>query len=292
MKNLFLIFFIFLAKTLLAQDSILVKERIVIASILKMRAAPNLKSKVIAKLPFNTQVEVLNVLNNEQAEGFELDKEGLVSFWTKIKFQNKIGFVPLCYLNQPIEFGQYGVYPSLKVPHWYKIKKSKNGDFLKKIEVKMDFYPKDEVSDGIRDHVVEIGKVDENEDPMLIASFQNFREGKIGDFYSDCFDNEDNQENCPSTWREKDFKNDARFQNCSIELKNDSLYFVNGKKKQFLFPRPYCNAYLSWYGDFDMDNKPDFILETSSNMFFFLSSKAEKGDMVKLVSHFTFCECD
>ena len=125
MKNLFLIFFIFLAKTLLAQDSILVKERIVIASILKMRAAPNLKSKVIAKLPFNTQVEVLNVLNNEQAEGFELDKEGLVSFWTKIKFQNKIGFVPLCYLSQPIEFGQYGVYPSLKAPNGIKLKNLK-----------------------------------------------------------------------------------------------------------------------------------------------------------------------
>ena len=288
MKNLFLILFLFFAEILLAQDSILVKERIVVASILKMREAPNLKAKVIAKLPFNTQVEVLNVLEKIETADF-VEKYG--SFWTKIKFQNKIGFVPLCYLNQPIEFGQYGVYPSIKVPYWYKITKSKNGDFLKKIKVKVDSFPADEANSA-RNCIVEKGTKNTDEGPILIASFQNFREGKIGDFYSECYTDEENQERCPSNINEKKFNNDVRFQNCSIEVQNDSLYFVNGKKRQCLFPKPYFKAYLSWYGDFDTDNKPDFILNEMNSSYFFLSSKAEKGDMVKLVSHFTFCECD
>lgn len=286
------IFFLLFTNSLFSQDSILVKERIVTATKLNVRITPSTKAKTIAQLSFGDKVEVQNILNETYAGSFELNNN-LESLWAKIKFQNKVGYVALCYLSQPIELGQYGVYPNIKFPYWYKIIKTPKGDMLKNIKVRIDTIA-GEYGEDDRYCVVEKGKrfFDNNNFAFLLASFNKFKEGKIGEYYSDCYIDEDQEERCPQSKSNYTFEKGTMFNECKIEIQKDSLFFINNNSKQFLFAKPYCYSRLIWYGDFDMDKKPDFILETSGNRFVFLSSKAEKGEMVGLASHFSYCECD
>ncbi len=74
------------------------------------------------------------------------------------------------------------------------------------------------------------------------------------------------------------------------------LILEEGTKLQILDSDMGGDEYLLWVGDLDNDNKPDFLFNLSkhyniSNLTLFLSSEAEKGNLVKKVAVFETYGC-
>jgi hypothetical protein len=301
MKHKILIFLCLSAKMLFAQDSILIKDFVVLANVLNLRAKPNKDAAIIEKIPKFQKVEIIQWLDKvDSIECVPLKNIDVCSNWVKVKYKDKIGYVASYYLGQNIEITKLQTSPIFaQYPYWYKIEIKENGDFLKKIETKLDTFPEDEMGGGNRFFIVEKSKRATDDLPILFGSIEPLKTGKIGNFFQDC-DSKDvnfrNDRDClPNYFYEKkpifEVTKDNRFLNHSILSKENNIYFSNGKKTQLLLSSRRGFS-IKWFGDFDFDNKADFILEVNSSYFLFLSSKAQKGDLVKMVSHHTWCDCD
>jgi hypothetical protein len=301
MKYTFLFSICISAKMLFAQDSILVKDFVVLANVLNLRAKPNKDAAIVEKIHKFQKVEIIQWLGKvDSIECVSLKNIDVCSRWAKVKYKDKIGYVASYYLGQNIEITQRQTSPIFaQYPYWYKIEIKENGDFLKKIETKLDTLAEDEMGGGIRFFIVESTKKATNRLSILFGSIMPLKTGEIGNFYQDCdlknVDFDDDRDCLPNYFDERktifEMTKDGRFLNHSIVSKENNIYFSNGKNTQLLLSN-LRGFSVKWFGDFDFDNKADFILEVNSSYFLFLSSKAQKGDLVKMSSHHTWCDCD
>jgi Bacterial SH3 domain len=301
MKQKLLLLLCLSAKMLLAQDSILIKDFVVLANVLNLREKPNKDAAIIEKIPKFQKVEIIQWLDNvDSIECVPLKNIDRCSDWVKVKYKDKIGYLVSYYLGQRIKMTKFHSAPIvIQYPYWYKIEVKGKSDFLKKIEVKLDTLPEDEMGGGDRLFIVEKSKRIIDEIPIYFGSIEPLKTGKIGNFYQDCdnknVDFNDDRDCLPKYFDERktlfEMTKDNRFLNHTILSKGDNIYFSNGKNTQLLLSN-LRGFSVKWFGDFDFDKKADFILEVDSSYLLFLSSKAQKGDLVKMVSHHTWCDCD
>lgn len=300
MKKTLLLLLCFSAKILLAQAyNNLVTTRYVLATVLNMRAKPSKDAKVIAKIPKFSQVEELE--NLSEVDSIERISIGeFSSEWSKIKYQNKIGYVANYYLGQPININTYVTIPiNINYPYWYKIEPKEDGDYLRKIEVKLDTLTDDAYGDE-RIFIVEKTKKAKDGFKLQFGSFIVLKTGKISSFYQKCYINRDKgnddvnfnyEDKCAIRIKDENLpvfiKSESRFKNYYFERKGNEIYFRNDKGKQLILSEEgFCE--VLWFGDFDSDGKPDFILKTNFNISLFLSSKAKKDNFVQMVSKYYY----
>lgn len=301
MKKVLLFFLCLSAKILLAQtDSNLVSMRYVLATVLNMRAKPSKNAKVIAKIPKYSQVEELENLSRvDNIESVTIGEFG--SKWSKIKYQNKIGYVANYYLGQPVIIDRFGTIPiNINYPYWYQIELKNDGDYLRNIEVQLDTLTDD--ANGGRIFIVEKTKKAENRFTLQFGSFIAFKTGKISNFYQNCYENREKEEEendnefnyedkCAIRIKDENLpvfiKSEPRFKNYYFERKGNEIYFHNDKGKQLILSEEgFCEVF--WFGDLDNDGKPDFILKNNFNISLFLSSKAKKGNFVQMISQYYY----
>jgi hypothetical protein len=297
-KSVFLIkklifFFILCTTTIFAQSIQKCSEQIVLASKLNVRDAPCVCAKRLTQLPYETKVEVLEERVEKYCEKCQTNNDR----WSKIKYDDKIGYVSEVYLGQPIEMVQYTSGSNtvfMRYKNWYRITPTAEGEVLEKIEVRLDSVYDEDRGKFRGWFIREKGRKKKDDYSDVWGTNLTFAEGKIGTLFKDCFNPKTktyDEWDCNRKLHEnlnnkRFFEKDTRFKHCFIEFTSKKVVFSNGNKTQTILEGDWgpTNFYVDWYGDLDMDGKPDFILSKSTRKYLFLSSMAEKGQLVKLVS--------
>jgi Bacterial SH3 domain len=294
---------------------------------LKLREQPNTQSKVIKTLPWGTNVQIMEVTNDMpdtlgifkhwEEEIFrqgKLEKRSndilLIGNWVKAKHQKEIGYLFNAFLadttnNSPKGNGftliMEGWYcnsnfhydPSL---YWYGVFESKAGCSLKSVNIRMLntqeayanlYYTTDDTLQYL----------------FIVGSKQPLPTGKLNGYKEKApcaFD--DVYSHCKATVLEEAGLHFIPAEQHGKEWKQAILYATNKKGRKQLLEIPDNIRYkgdtypklLGWHGDLDGDGKTDYLIHFGEKMtitILFLSSKAEKGQLVKAVAFWVSGYC-
>lgn len=266
--------------------------QIVLATKLNLRQMPDAASKILDVLPFNAEVEVLDFSSAASVAV----SGNISSYWVRVRYGDQTGYVASYYLGNKIAVTRWATLPiTLRYRYWYKINMSEKGDSLTRVDVELDSVEDATDRGQLRYYIMEKGRKGYNDDrPLLFGSNNELKEDKIGDFFLSCVVNRPYDKRCDRIRIGNEgkqvqnlvfFERDDRFKNFFLKREGGNLIFSDGNIEQTLpeVDHPYeCD--IEWYGDFDSDGKPDFVLHKMPNRYLFLSAPAENGNLVKLVS--------
>ena len=303
---LFLILFL-LQTSLYSQDINLSGSYFIISTTgLNLRSSPNTQSKILTKIPFGEKIEVtsnksygldtigVNKFHNVQHNEFT---ESIISGnWVKVDYKGKIGFLFDAYIYRYYERWDDILYnyatPNInqnfsilfpgtwcnynfwynKNHYWYGCYKI--GDKFKLRVIDLSFYK------DWNGELTDIGISSNNNENLIfiIGSNKKLNQSLISGIYN-------------PNWWSRSFENIK-----NIEYKNENnvtkLILSSELKTQtlnFYRNRFYNPSSIIWQGDLDKDNKLDYIIHyggKSGNTFLYLSSEAEKDQIVKPVAVF------
>lgn len=331
MKSIFsltlaLFFFVF---QIAAQSQFFPDEMIVTATSLNLREAPDKNGKKIASLPRGTVVQFVEAHNKGQwVQADTTDPNSPYGPWLKVRNQGKTGWVFGAHVTGTIGLYHEGDLfwndDPLPPLNWYGVfQRDSFADELRKIEVRVavessEFYGQD----------VKVLKTNQkDQSKFIIGSLQPMKTGYVGPLgIYDVHDVYLSGELAPgatvSIHPGSDFQNPAdtlmkpsyifavtgcakmdNSEYLNVKVENYKLtlldYTTTPPRQQDLtpwvqteLPEMNPNVRLSWYGDLDMDGKPDAVFddcpyEMGCRDALFLSSKARPGEFLrKVCEHF------
>ena len=318
MKQVLMSFaFCLLAQSIFAQElpkGIDILQNVVIAkSGLRMRSAPNLKSKKLQTVPFGETVKITHnesfgvlLKNGEtittQAFNKAIDKyfDAILGDWVKVDYQGIIGYMCNAYLfnakhktsieqekkrglNQDIVLLKGGtncfnnVFPQAG-RYWYGLSNEK----IEVVEVEY----KAVFADGPAYYMLETS-TKRGYDYFIIGSKTPFKTGESVNDLEDIF----GVGSTKLRHQEVMAKHHLKVVKLKNEYNGTELWVERDGKKQLLNPkndRFYTESVvLEWAGDIDGDGQSDYIItfgEETSECILYLSSKAEGDQLVKPVA--------
>lgn len=326
MKSLrFLFPALFLTLPTLAQSPFFPEEMVVTATSLNLRETPDKNGKKITSLSRGTVVQFVEAHDNGQwVQADANDPNSPYGPWLKIRHQGKTGYAFGIYLSGTIGLyrEQEMVHDENPLPpfHWYGVyQRDSFADELRKIEVRVEKTYSEFYGDTIQ-----VLKTNQNmESKFIIGSFQPMKTGYAGPLgiyevqhfylsgqlspgnttsihagYDDKNPNEAAEKpsytlvatGCASmeaneyfSVRVSDYKLSLLDFTTTPARRQDLTHWVQIASEEAM-----PTVSLSWYGDLDMDGKPDAILndcpyEMGCRESIFLSSKAKPGEYLKKV---------
>ena len=329
MKSLFtLIFSFLLAFPLSAQSQFFPEEMVVTANSLNLRETPDINGKKITSLPRGTVVQFVEAHNKGQwVQADTTDPNSPYGPWLKVRAQGNAGWVfgahvcgTLVLHHEGDVFWNENPLPPL---NWYGVfQRDSFADELRKIEVRVVAEKSELYGDDVK--VLKTNQKDQSK--FIIGSLQPMKTGYAGPL--GVFDVRDmylsgelapgatlsihpgGDMNSNDTMIKPNYifavTGCARLDNSeylNVKVSDYKLtlldYAAQPPRQQDLTPwvQPESEEFnplvrLSWYGDLDMDGKPDALLddcpyEMGCRDALFLSSKARPGEYLrKVCEHF------
>ncbi len=282
-----------------------------------MRAAPNTQSKIMASLPWMTKVEILDTIGEapinigifhefEWKEGPDFmvrDTVPLSGQWVKAKTGKTTGYIFNAFLadtsgncqnnkEYSLLYEYWNCIPNFNYNpswNWYGLYESENKIQVKKVDMRFiksaeelgDFYLPC-THEKVRSMCI-IGSKKPMKMPKEILQNVDY--------------------SCQFNWAYEDSCSQKALKEANMSLditgpENErviKLYLLgkNGQKQLLNPPDRFVGEHKSpasiWHGDLDGDGKMDYIIhygEASSITVLYLSSEAEKGQMVKAVAFY------
>lgn len=184
---------------------------------------------------------------------------------------------------------------------WLAMYADKNGSYLKKTKIKVDRVP-DFMLDNNKEKTGKEVSVKDKENPLFLVNAKTLKEGKFETYFRGATFEEYDEETSPVTSMEKNLNQHYIIGGVDYTLRvaevfnkrgeiNSALILESGDIKQILHITNDSSSIgeLFWVGDLDRDGKPDLYLspwikENNTVNSLFLSSEAEKGQIVKEVA--------
>ena len=305
------------------------EEMIVTANSLNMREGPDKNSAKVASLQKGAVVQFVEAWNNGQwVQADTTDVESPYAPWLKVRYQNKTGYVFGTYVTGTIGLYHEGdfFYNSEPLPalNWYGVyRRDSFADELRPVLVRLE-----EESNDFYGEKVKVLKTNQKEESkFIIGSLKPMKTGYAGPLGQ--FDVRDmflSGELAPGgtvsiyPGTDDSNKNDTLMKpsyiltatGCARMENNEYLYVrvtdyaltlidYSGQTPHMQDLTPWVKTELeemnpsvsiTWFGDLDMDGKPDAILndcpyEMGCRDALFLSSKARPGEALrKVCEHF------
>jgi len=330
MKSIFaLFFFLFLASQISAQSQFFPEEMIVTATSLNMRETPDINGKKIISLTRGTLIQFVEAHNKGQwMQADTTDPNSPFGPWLKVRAQGKTGWVFGAHVTGTVGLYHEGYIfwneNPLPTLNWYGVyQRDSFADELRKIEVRLV----EEASEFYGQNIKVLKTNQKDESKFIIASLQPMKTGYAGPLgMMDVRDMFLSGEMAPGAtlgihpggdWNSNDdtimkptyvfaVTGCARMENneyLSVKVSDYKLtlldYTTMPPRQQNLTPwvQPELEEFspmvrLTWYGDLDMDGKPDALIddcpyEMGCRDALFLSSKARPGELLrKVCEHF------
>jgi len=290
---------------------------IVTAQALNLREAPDLSSRKITTLSRGNIVTFVEAHNN--GEYVQADTSAPYAPWFKVRYKDKTGYAFGAYLEGTYQLlYEDDIIESIPPLNWYGVfTRDTFSDEIRKVSPKI----LEEYSEmyGTK---VKVLKTDQKEQSkFLIGTTATLKTGyvgplgsyKIGDFYMadglfpgsqlSIYPGQEPNDTSFKAAYQLAAIGCAKFENDFVQIRDYHLYLVDygpqPAARQDLtpwvtpeYPDQSPSVSLLWYGDLDMDNKPDAIIqdcpfEAGCRASLFLSSVAPKGSYLKKVcEHF------
>lgn len=326
MKSLiFAVFSLFLTLPAFSQSNFFPEDMVVTASSLNLREAPDKNGKKIASLPRGSVVQFVEAHNNGQwVQADTTDPNSPYGPWLKVRAKDKTGWVFGAHVTGTTGLYHEGdlIFNDDPLPplNWYGIyQRDSFADELRKIEVRIV----EEKSEMYGENVKTLKTNQKNASKYLIGSLQPMKTGYVGplgiydirDMYMSgelspgatlsIHPGGDNLNSSDTTIKPSYLfavtgcaaMDDSEYLNVHVTNYTVTLldYSVDPMRRQDFTPwvktegeeiNPVVR--LSWFGDIDMDGKPDAILddcpyEMGCRDSLFLSSKARPGELLRKV---------
>ncbi|MFD2561489.1 SH3 domain-containing protein [Aquimarina rubra] len=281
-----------------------------------LREAPNLKSKILVKLPFATKIEITenksfgidtigeNILYRNRKEKI---KNHIVGNWVKIKYKNYEGYLFDAYLGEIASLknivlddseldlnknfillfpGSYchNNFWSVKNMNWLGLYQIGDHFEFKTIELSYSYF-RDFIPDymAIEDYTI---STNNNENLMfIIGSKINLKKGFINGKRGKCLEGSNFED-----FDKLQISGTAMYPELILKSKNKKQ-IINSAHRSITYYSPTC---LVWEGDIDQDGKLDYIIsygEKSVRTYLYLSSEADDNQIVKPVAVFSDGYC-
>ncbi len=326
MKSSLIPFFsLFLALHTFAQSQFFPEEMMVTASSLNLREAPDKNGKKVASLPRGTVVQFVEAHNNGQwVQADTTDPNSLYGPWLKVRAGDKTGWVFGIHVTGTTGLYHEGDFFLDENPlpplNWYGIyQRDSFADEMRKIEVRLVEEKNEIYGENVK--VLKTNQKDQSK--YIIGSRQTLKTGYVGplgiydirDMYLSgelapgstvsIHPGGDNLNSSDTTVKPSYLfavtgcatMDDSEYLNVHVTDYRVTLldYSSQPMRRQDLTPwvKPEAEEInpvvrLSWYGDIDMDGKPDAILddcpyEMGCRDSLFLSSKARPGELLRKV---------
>lgn len=302
-----------LVNNLLSQDDF-DTYLMVTANKLSVRTEPNIDSE---KLGFLKKEELVKIIDRRTEDKYTASIDGIVDSWAKVEFNGMIGFVFGGYLageqvSMPndkwkgkflsmMEGNQAGATYSNTLA-WYGIYSRDDGEYIEKVEVKLNYSEESEMEDYLK---VSTDKIEESK--LLIGTNENIKLGRVGvpvELYThqmvlsgqrlplpvyveDCTVKIDFYLYGRSL---NEIENGCNVENYSLEFFYKKSHWTHSTKYENLVEKlGECNIpKIYWYGDLNGDDIPDFIFYNQAMYYakykFYMSRKIEdKIDFEKVL---------
>lgn len=329
MKSLFALTFFFIFPFLIsAQSQFFPEEMVVTATSLNMREMPDKNAKKITSLPRGTVIQFVEAHNKGQwVQADTTDSNSPYGPWLKVRHQEKTGWVFGAHVTGTIVLHHEGDISWDENPlpplNWYGVyQRDSFADELRKIEVRLV----EEKNEFYGENVKMLKTNQKGQSKFIIGSLQPMKTGYAGPLgMFDIRDMYASGELAPGATVSIHPGGDMNSNDTTMKpsylfavtgcARMDNSEYLNVKvsdyrltlldytttppRQQDLTPwvRPESEEFnpsvrLSWYGDLDMDGKPDAILddcpyEMGCRDALFLSSKAKPGEYLrKVCEHF------
>jgi len=293
------------------------EEMIVTASSLNLREAPDVNAKKVVGLARGTVVQFVEAWNN--GEYVQLDTSSLYAPWLKVRYKDKTGYAFGAYLSGTYFLAyEDNIVENIPPLQWYGVyQRDSFADELRKVDLRTE-----DVYNEMYDMQVKMIKTNQKEtSKFLVGTIAPLKQGyagplgmfNVGDFYmadglypGSVLSIYPGQEVTDTTLKptyQLAATGCARMENDFVLVSDYKLFLVDyapqPAKMQDLsgwvrteMAEISPNVSLLWYGDLDMDNKPDAIIqdcpyEAGCRASLFLSSKALPGEYLhKVCEHF------
>ena len=287
------------------------EEMVVSATGLNLREKPDKQSDKVITLKRGDVVSVVEVWN----DGAAVEVDSLWAPWFKVTYKDKTGYAFGAHLNSTFDLRYEGdIVTSLPPLQWYGVyQRDSFADEVRKIEVRLhaefnEFYG----------GVVKILKTNQKDaSKFIVGTLKNIKTGYAGPLgvfeVSDYFVSDDLGPGAMLGLHPGNEVNDttvksaytlaatgcARLEDLMVKVSDYRLALIDYSSQppatqdltpwfKALTPDTNPNVTLSWYGDLDMDNKPDAIIndcpyEIGCRASLFLSSAAKPGTFLRKV---------
>lgn len=316
MKFLFslLLFLITALMPLSAQPEAFYPEELVVtASALNMREKPSKDAKKVTALKRGDIVEFIEADNNN--EYVEIDSAW--GAWLKVRFQNKSGYVFSPHVTSTYTLLYEGDFLETLPPmNWYGVyRRDSFADELRLIVVRLE----EEMNEFAGEKIKTVKTNQKDLSKFIVGTVKPLKPGYVGPLGSyevaDFFNSNDlgpgamlsiHPGNEVTDTTLKDFYTLAATgcaqlnESMMVTMTNYKLMLMDYTKEppqmqdltpwvKTLVPEMSASTTLIWYGDLDMDNKPDAIIndcpyEVGCRSSLFLSSKRKPGEFIRKVS--------
>lgn len=290
---------------------------VVTAQVLNLREQPDINSRKIGTLPRGVQVSFVSAVNN--GEYVQLDTSSGYAPWFQVRYKDKTGYAFGAYLAGTYQLlYEDDMQETLPPLNWYGVyARDSFSDELRKVSVRLE-----EVYNEMYDAKVKMVKTDQKTPAkFLVGVVGALKTGyvgplgtyKTGDYYMadglfpgaqlSIYPGQEPNDTTFKAAYQLAATGCAQFIDDYVQTKDYHLYLVDYGPQPAVrqdltpwvmpeTPEQSPSVSLLWYGDLDMDNKPDAIIqdcpyEAGCRASLFLSSAAGKGAYLKKVcEHF------
>lgn len=287
------------------------EEMVVSATALNLREKPDKQSPKVATLKRGDVVQVVEAYKG----GEYVEVDSLWAPWLKVRHQGKTGYAFGAHLNGTLDLRYEGdILTSLPPLQWYGVyKRDSFADEVRKIEVRLS----EEFNEFYGGTVKTLKTNQKDASKFIVGTLKPMKTGYAGPLgvfeVSDYFmsgdlgpgamlglhpGNEINDTTMKSAYTLA-ATGCARLEDLMVKVSDYRLTLIDYATQppmtqdltewfKTYMPDANPNVSISWYGDLDMDNKPDAVIndcpyETGCRASLFLSSAAKPGTFLRKV---------